>query len=84
MGTVIISLKILPESIDIDLKALQAEIGKNIELKDVKEEPVAFGLKALTGKVFVDDSEGGSDEVEEKIKKVPGVGQIQIIAMDRI
>jgi len=84
MGTVIITFKVLPEDTSIDLKKLQAAIAKKVQIRDAKEEPIAFGLKALVFKVFVEDSEGGSDAVEEKIRNTAGVAQVEITGMDRI
>lgn len=84
MGTVIITFKVLPEDTSIDLKKLQAAIAKKVQIRDAAEEPIAFGLKALTFKVFVEDSEGGSDAVEAKIKNTAGVAQVEITGMDRI
>jgi len=84
MGTVIISFKVLPEDTSIDLKKLQEAIAKKVQVRDAAEEPIAFGLKALVFKVFVEDTEGGSEAVEEKVRHTPGVAQIEITGMDRI
>ena len=84
MGKVAITLRILPESLEVDLKGLIREINKSIELVNTSEEEIAFGLKAINATVFVDDKEGGSEEVEKKIKSVKGTGEIQVLDMHRV
>lgn len=88
MGKVLTVIKILPENVEIDLKRLLEDIKKNLpenaEFKDSKEEPIAFGLKALRIAVVVPDAEGGTDMLEETIKNVKGVGQVEIEHATRI
>jgi elongation factor 1-beta len=70
----------MPESPEVDLGALVAEIKKKVPgLQDVKEEPIGFGLKALKIAVIVDDAAGVSDEVEEKLNAIKGVERAEII-----
>ena len=88
MGKVLTIIKILPETIEVDLKQLLEDIKdklpENAEFKDSKEEPIAFGLKALKIAVVVPDAEGGTDILEEIIKSVKGVGQVEIEHATRI
>ncbi|MHA1583569.1 MAG: elongation factor 1-beta [Candidatus Baldrarchaeia archaeon] len=88
MGKVLTVIKILPESVEVDLKQLLEDIKKNLpenaEFKDSKEEPIAFGLKALRIAVVVPDAEGGTDILEEIIKNVKGVGQVEVEHATRI
>jgi len=88
MGKVLTIIKILPETIEVDLKQLlediKSKLPENAEFKDSKEEPIAFGLKALKIAVVVPDAEGGTDILEEIIKNVKGVGQVEIEHATRI
>ena len=57
MGTVALIARVMPESPEVDLGALTAEIRKQVPgLQDVKEEPIGFGLKALKIAVIADDA----------------------------
>ncbi len=51
MGEVVNTLKVMPESPEVDLEALKAAITDampaDAELHEITEEPIAFGLVAL-------------------------------------
>ena len=80
MGTVVLIARVMPESPEVDLVALTAEIRKQVPgLQDVREEPIGFGLKALKIAVVVDDAAGVSDVVEEKLNAIKGVERAEII-----
>ncbi len=89
MTNVVITLKVMPESLDVDLKQLQDKVKKEIikftKNKEIKMEIelVAFGLKALK-LIFVMDEELGSiEELENKISKLSGVNSVQVTDMRR-
>jgi elongation factor 1-beta len=75
MGMVGMSLRIMPASAETDLEKVKSEIAKKIKVHDSKIEPIAFGLKALRILVVVPD---GQQNVEEEIKKIKGVGEVEI------
>jgi elongation factor 1-beta len=52
-------------------------------MKSSSMEPIAFGLKAIIGDFLLDDSEGQMDKLEESIKSVEGVGQIEVTNISR-
>jgi elongation factor 1-beta len=80
MGNVEMIIKIMPESPDIDLAAMTATIREKIpQTKDVKEEPIGFGLSALKVLVVVPDEAGRTDEVEATLNAVEGVESIEVI-----
>lgn len=76
MGLVAISLKVMPESPDVDMEKLKANIAKVVEIKDAKIEPVAFGLKAL--KVLVIAKDIGTEAIEAKIRAIPNVADVSV------
>ncbi|MCE8424587.1 MAG: elongation factor 1-beta [Candidatus Methanoperedens sp.] len=88
MGEVAAKIKIMPESIDIDLNKLKEALTKAIpegaRLHGFSEEPVAFGLKALIAVVKVSDMEGGTEKVEEAFRKVKGVESISVVELGRM
>ena len=75
-----VQLRVLPESVEIDLGALKNEITNAIDklckINEVKEEEIGFGLSALMFSVIVPDEEGKIDSVEGAISSVKGVSQV--------
>lgn len=82
MATVIIKVKMMPESQDVNLEDVKKEVSKvlipqganNISFE---EQPIAFGLKALILKTDMPESKG-TDLVEEKLSKVKGISSVTI------
>jgi elongation factor 1-beta len=85
MGEVGIKYRIMPEGIEIDLKALKEVIEKTlpkeVKINKIDEVPVAFGLKALEIMVILDDRSGGVDSVEETLSKIDGVQNVDVLDM---
>jgi len=63
------------------LKEIAAFTGNN-ETR-VKIEPVAFGLNSLNIVCIADESKGGTDPLEEKIRNIPGVNSVDVIDVRR-
>lgn len=79
MGTVAVILRVMPESPDVDLGRLKDQIRQEVPaVRDIREEPIGFGLKALVVAALVDDAAGESDAVEAAIQKIPGVERAEI------
>jgi len=82
MGTVAIILKVMPESPEVDLVALKREIQEKVpSVRDIREEPIGFGLKALKVSAIVNDAGGESDAVESEIQKISGVERAEIVEL---
>ena len=82
MGDAAVRMKVMPESMDVDLKKLAEEIKKVVpsfaRLHAIQEMPIAFGLKALIVVTIMDDKGGRSpDEIEEAVSQVTrrGIGR---------
>ncbi|MFW9907926.1 MAG: elongation factor 1-beta [Candidatus Thorarchaeota archaeon] len=88
MARVIITVRVMPEDIDVDLENLFERIKENVpEGTDVRANeivPVAFGLKALRINFARDESLGGTDDIEEAIGKLTGVSQVEVEVVSRI
>ena len=50
-------------------------------LKEIKEEPIGFGLKALKLAAIVSDQGGESDAVEAETQCIKGVERAEIIEL---
>lgn len=78
----------MPEDVNVDLINLKVELKKVIEhykghfTKDSQED-IAFGLKALLIDFWIEDSETDSDEVEDNLRNVEGVGSLEILDIRR-
>ena len=76
MGKVAVSIRIMPETPEVDLESVKNEIAKKVQLNDAKIEPLAFGLKALKILVVVPDS--SFDGLENEIRSVKGVSEVEV------
>ena len=83
MAKVLASIKIFPSDANIDLSGLKAKIQASlpagVTVQRFEEEPIAFGLVALIAHILLpEDVEGKMDQVEEAIRSVELVSEIQV------
>ena len=80
MGSVVAILRVMPESPDIDLEKLKKALKDALPgIKDIQEEPIGFGLKALKLVAVVNDAGGETDAIEGKLNMIPGVERAEIV-----
>ncbi|MCE5213679.1 MAG: elongation factor 1-beta [Methanobacterium sp.] len=88
MGEVVATIKVMPESPDIDLEKTKEDIIKSIpegtEFHKIEEEPIAFGLVALKVMVVVDDGEGGTEKVEEVLSEIENISSVEVEDVRRL
>ena len=88
MGEVLTTMKIMPDSPDIDLEAIKATIKDSMpegaEIHDIAEEPIAFGLVAIILNFITEDGEGGSEAVEEMVQAIDGVASFEVTGVGRL
>ncbi len=77
MGDVLITYKIMPDGVDVNLNKMKEDIKEKLKdlakINDFSEEPIAFGLKALVVQVIIKDEGGISEKIEEILKEVENV-----------
>jgi len=88
MATVIVTLKIMPESPSINLEILKTKSCKVIEsmagkVEQTSFEPVAFGLKSLKIVYAVDESSGDTEALENKLAEIDGVQSVSVAGVSR-
>lgn len=89
MANAIVTVKIMPESPEVDLNALELKAKKEILAfagkGDTKTEiePIAFGLKAIKIIFIMDEKLGSPDVVSEKIEAYDEVASAEIIDVRR-
>ncbi|KHO47678.1 MAG: elongation factor EF-1 beta subunit [archaeon GW2011_AR5] len=76
MGQVALTLKVMPESPDVDLQALKERIAEAVDVKQIVDKPVGFGLVMLEVLLVFDDKIGAGD-FEEKVRGIEGVGSVE-------
>ncbi len=88
LARVIITLRIMPEDVDVDLEELIEKIkGAVPEGTDVRANeivPIAFGLKAIRMNVARDESLGGPNDIEAAIMAIEGVAQVEVEMLSRM
>jgi elongation factor 1-beta len=88
MGEVVATIKLMPESPDVDLAQIKGDVEKSItpeaELHKIEEQPIAFGLVALNVMVVVGDAEGGTEKVEENLSKIDGINSVEVVDVRRL
>ena len=87
MARLVVRVRILPAEAESNLEQVVELIEKSVpegmELKSSSMEPIAFGIKAIIGDFLLDDAEGQMDKLEESIKQVTGVGEIEVMNISR-
>ena len=88
MADVIITLKIMPESPETDLGALESLATAHIakfggEVGKVEKEPIAFGLVALKLLFVMDEKIGSTEALENTIAGEAGVNSVEITDVRR-
>lgn len=83
MAKVIAQIKIFPTEITVDLGELRRKVEEGLPPETTvarfDEEPIAFGLVALVARIVMPEEEGRMDKVEEALKSVENVGEIQVV-----
>jgi elongation factor 1-beta len=83
LAKVIAQIKIFPTETTVDLvdlrKKVEAGLPAGTSVARFDEEPIAFGLVALVARVAMPEQEGQMDKVEEALKSVENVGEIQVV-----
>ena len=60
------------------LDEVMDEIKKELKPQDIRSEELAFGIKVIKVLFVFEDSEVGSSSIEEKLKKVKGVSEVEV------
>jgi elongation factor 1-beta len=84
MAKVAVIMKVFPNDVSIQpsqlLEKIKEVLPEDFEIKGHGEEPIAFGLKALKVIIAIpEETEGGTEKLEELIKSVDIVEEVEPI-----
>lgn len=88
MAQVIITLRIMPTDVKVDLSILEKHAVKEIEkfggkIGKINHEPIAFGLKSLMISFFSDESKSNLDPLEDSIRNLENVESVDTVEVRR-
>jgi elongation factor 1-beta len=89
MAKAILTLKIMPESPEVDLDRVTLEAEKLIRGfagdtdHRVTREPIAFGLVAINIIFVFDEKLGGTDKLESDLETIEGVNSVEVTDIRR-
>ncbi len=75
MGNVAIIVRVIPEEQN-KMEEVLSKLKEKFEVKDVKEEDIGFGAKALKLMIIKKDEEGS--DVESEIESIEGVSSVTV------
>ncbi len=76
MGKARVIFRIYPKEGMLDAAIKEV---KGLGPMDMQEEEVAFGIKLITALFVYDANESGSAEIEEKLKQLGSVSEVEVL-----
>ena len=89
MARVVALIRVLPTEVEVKpeqlLERIASKLPQKYQIIKHAKEPIAFGLEALKIAVTMPEKiEGGTQELEDIIASVDGVGQVDVLMVTRM
>ncbi len=85
MGKALVVFRVFSDPENTAAVAEALKLLKEGECKEVRREPVGFGIEIIrAGYIIPDKQDGAMDALENAVKKVPGVNEAEVEAMTLI
>jgi len=86
MGDVAVHVRIMPESTDVDMNAVLEKVKEILgdKLKNAEIKPFVFGLKVVEAIFVVPDEEGVLDQEVEKLSKINGIQNVEVLEVSLV
>ncbi|NLI74205.1 MAG: elongation factor 1-beta [Euryarchaeota archaeon] len=88
MGKVAAVYNVIPESPEISIEEVMAQIPKSapsgVEVATMNVKPFAFGLKIIEVTGIMEDTEGLIEKFEESLRSVPNVQGVDAVTITLI
>jgi len=82
---VLAQIDVLPNDVSLNLdelkKKIEEKLPEGVRVHSYRIIPIAFGLSKLRLNIIMPHSEGGTDRIEEIIKSVDGVDDLEVGAV---
>lgn len=89
MANAVVTIKVMPESPDVNLEELEVKVKEKIvefagegDMK-VDIQPVAFGLKSMNIIFVMDEAKGSTEPLEKAVEDIEGVASIEVTDVRR-
>ncbi len=83
MGQVAVLFRLMPQSVDTDMRALgesvRAALPDGAKLRGLQVKDIAYGLQALLVSVVMSDAGGILQTTEEALAKLPHVESVEVM-----
>jgi elongation factor 1-beta len=66
------------------MSKVKAGIEKLAKVQKFWEEDVGFGIKVLKANLLLADSEGGMEKLEQEIRSIEGVSELEVETVTRV
>ena len=88
MASVLVTFRILPESPEVDLDAMEADCLKMVQnfgalSTKVERAPFAFGLVALNIMFVLNEAKGDTEPLEDLLRNADGVQSVEVTDVRR-
>ena len=84
MAKVLVKIKVMPVSPEVDKEALKEKVKETVEKMDtlcrgISDEPLAFGLYSINVMVEMEEKEGGTEPIENALNELEDVESAEVL-----